>query len=84
MDRDNVILETVKQAEDGSASVLRLYEAYNCRSHVNMKFGRSIRRLTECNLMERGDREISFDNDSFQFDIKPLEIMTFKVEFEDI
>jgi hypothetical protein len=33
--------------------------------------------------MEREDKEIMYDGSDFSFEIRPLEIKTFKVEFEN-
>jgi alpha-mannosidase len=82
VDQDHVIASVVKQAEDGGDLVLRVYEAYNRRGNVKIELPGKIGRLTECNLIERDDREMPFAGNEFTFTIKPLEIKTFRISLE--
>jgi len=81
-DADNVILETVKQAEEGEAWIVRLYESRGCRKNrVTLRFGQALSRADECDLMEENDRPASWQGDRLEFSIRPFEIKTFKVRF---
>ena len=84
VNRENVIIEAVKKAEDGDETIIRLYEAYNKRSEVNIQLCKYIESIVECNLMENEvpeDSQIRCEGNEFSFVIKPLEIKTFKVKF---
>ncbi len=81
LDRDHVILETIKWAENDNALILRLYEAYNQRGPVTLTLMRTPQKITQCNLLERDDQELSFKENQLIFTIKPFEIKTFKVYF---
>lgn len=85
---ENVMLEVVKQAEEDDRIILRLYEAYGCRTHTWVRLGPALPgcglRLTsvnECNLLEEPLREIPSRNDEFSFEIRPYEIKTFALSF---
>jgi alpha-mannosidase len=77
--RDNVIIEAVKKAEDSDEIIIRLYECHNRRSNVRVTFYKELRRVVECNLMEKELEEIVPEGNSFSFQIKPYEIKTFKL-----
>jgi alpha-mannosidase len=81
VDRDHVILDTVKKAEDTDDLIVRLYEAHGQRGPVNLSFNRPIKKAAECNLMEEQDEKVTFKNDTIRFPIRPYEICTFKVTF---
>jgi alpha-mannosidase len=83
VDCGNVIVEVVKQAEDGDELVVRMYEAFNRRGPVEMTFDREISSIEECDLLERSlDKgPLQVDGSRVRFDIRPLEIRTFKVKF---
>lgn len=81
VDRRNVILETIKVAEDGDGIILRLYEVENTRCKVKVTLADEIARVVETNLMEEAEKEqkVSLTQDGFTFEIKPYEIKTFRV-----
>lgn len=77
--KDSVILETVKQSEDGKATVLRLYEYKNSRVPVTISLAAPFARVEECDLLENPTGELPADNGSFSFEIHPYEIKTFRI-----
>ena len=77
----NVIVETVKKAEDSDAIVVRVYEYGNRRGPVTLTFGFPIKDAKECNLVERNESPARFDGRNLDFFIKPYEIKTFLVKF---
>ncbi|MDR2687751.1 MAG: glycosyl hydrolase-related protein, partial [Oscillospiraceae bacterium] len=77
-DRANIVIETVKKAEDSSALVIRMYECWNRKTVTNLAFGGKIKRMWECDLMEQND--VPLDGAALTF--RPFEIKTIKVEFE--
>lgn len=79
-DKDNVIIEVIKKAEDSEDLILRLYECHNNRSRVNLTLSNEIESVVECNLMERDLESVDFDKNCFTFEIKPFEIKTFKLK----
>ena len=80
LDTPNVILETVKKAEDSDAAVLRMYEAYNTKVNTTVPLGYAPKRVTLCDLMENEIEEIAVCGNSFTVPVKPYEIITVKVE----
>lgn len=80
-DAGNVVIEVVKQAEDGDDTIVRLYEYKNERTNATLSFGKKFSEAWECDLMENGTRKLSAESDRFTFEIKPYEIKTFRVKF---
>ncbi|MGI6536843.1 MAG: alpha-mannosidase [Caldicoprobacterales bacterium] len=74
---ENVVLDTIKKAEDSDALVIRMYECYNRRSNVNVTFLKELAEVTECNLMETPLKQVPFYGNVFSFEIRPYEIKTF-------
>lgn len=82
VDAANVIIETVKKAEDGEAWIVRLYEYQQSRSNgIHLQFGRPIVKAVECNLVEEDEAPVAFDGNCLPFSIAPYEIKTFKIWF---
>ena len=76
VDRDNVVLETVKQAESGSGTVLRLYECQNARTKVTLTVSGPYTKAYSTNLLEEVEEELPMENGRVKFTIKPYEIKT--------
>ncbi len=81
IDRDHVLLDTIKWAEKENAMIIRLYEGYNQRGNVTLQLAISPQKVMGCNLLEREDHEVDWNENKINFFIKPFEIRTFKVFF---
>jgi alpha-mannosidase len=79
IDRPNVVVETLKAAEDGNGLVLRVYEAQGQRETATVSFALPVREIQECNLMEEAATPASFANGQLTFDIRPFEIKSFRL-----
>ena len=75
----NVILETVKQAEDGNGVIVRLYETENARTEACLTWNRPIASVEECNCIEEKQADAAFASARIPFVIKPYEIKTFRI-----
>jgi alpha-mannosidase len=86
VDKANVILDTIKMAEEGSEIILRFNEAYNRRTSVNVTMFQEITGVRECDLMENdlpsSENKHAFHGQRLSFDILPFEIKTFKISFK--
>ncbi len=79
---NNVIVETVKRAEEGDEVVVRLYECFGHRGEVTVEFGEAIRNAAECDLLETERRELKTDGRRVSLFVKPYEIRTLIVSLE--
>ena len=79
VDQDNVILETVKQAEDGNGTIFRLYECQNARTNTVLRVPETVTKAYSTNLLEEIEEELPVENGKIAFTIKPYEIKTILV-----
>ncbi|HLO34097.1 MAG TPA: alpha-mannosidase [Anaerolineales bacterium] len=78
----NVIIETVKRAEDGDGIIVRLYESQRKRGPVQLQVGFTIEAAWETNLLEENETVLSVENNSIQLNIRPYQIMTIRLKEE--
>ncbi len=75
----NVIVEAIKKAEREDAVIVRLYEAGGSRGSVTVEFGFRVKRVRECNLMERNGAAMKVKGNAVNFEMRPFQIKTLKV-----
>lgn len=76
----NVIIETIKRAEDGDGIIIRLYESQRKRGPVQLRAGFAVGSAWETNLLEENEVKLSVDNDSIQLHLRPYRIMTIRLK----
>lgn len=79
LDVENIILETIKKAEDGNGTIIRIYEFENKRVEVKAGLSRNCSKVIECNMLEQEILCVAENTNEFTFDIKPYEIKTFRI-----
>lgn len=78
-DKENVVVEVVKKAEDGDGIIVRLYECFNRRSQVQLSFGENIKEAWECDMLENAETALAAEDRSVSLSVKPYEIKTLKI-----
>ena len=76
----NIVLETVKAAEDGSGTVLRLYECDDALTKASLRLPEGTKRAFKCNLLEEREEELEIDGGCAALTFKPFEIVTILCE----
>jgi alpha-mannosidase len=76
----NVIIETVKRAEDGDGIIVRLYESQRKRGTVRLHVGFAVNAAWETNLLEENESMLPLETDSIQLDLTPYQIMTLRLQ----
>ena len=80
VDKRNVVLETVKKAEDGDGIIVRLYEVENARTKVTLYCADAILSAEETNLLEQPvESAIDVKENEISLTIKPYEIRTIRI-----
>lgn len=79
--KNNVVVETVKVAEDSDSIIVRAYETWNSKTPAVFTFASEIAEATECNLMEEEDIGVEYSGNTLSAEFKPFEIKTFKIKF---
>lgn len=80
----NVVLETVKKAENSRGTVIRLYEFENRRTKVTVTVFKKFSSIVECDLLENNIRIAAMGENKFSFTINPYEIKTFRINGNDL
>ena len=81
VDHQNVIIETVKMAEDGDGVIIRLYESENARTKAHISFEKDIVSVQSCDCIENAKMAVDTKDNGFDIEIKPYEIQTYRVRF---
>ncbi|KAA0228684.1 alpha-mannosidase [Fimbriimonadia bacterium ATM] len=76
----NIVIEAVKKAEDDNSIVVRLYECHNARGAAELHCSKKVKSATLCNLLEEPVTSLAVQDGAVQFDYKPFEIITMKLE----
>jgi alpha-mannosidase len=81
-DQPNIVVETVKQAEDSEALVLRVYECANQRGPFTLTLPFAAAQVSETNLLEEEGQsaELSSDGRVIKSFIQPYEVKTFLIQ----
>ena len=78
LDKENVICETVKEAEDTLDTVIRLYESKNIRTKVRVSVNLDASKCYLCDLLENELEELDIVDGTVCVDVKGFEIVTLK------
>lgn len=79
VDSANVVLDSIKRAQDGNGYILRLYEACGGGGEVTVHFAGKIGKVTACDLMENNQQTIPSRENGFTFETTPYCIHSFRV-----
>ena len=76
VDDPNLVLDTVKWAEDSDALVVRLYEAHGARGSARLRVGLPFTTAVACNLLEDPGEPLDADGDEIVIPYRPHEIVS--------
>ena len=76
---ENVIIDAVKQADDGNGIILRLHECRGGKARVNISSDYDVSSFTPCNLLEEPTGE-EFNGNGICADFNPFEIKSFIIK----
>lgn len=81
LDAPNVVIETVKPAEDGSGDVVvRLYEAKRSATRCTLRTSFAGARVFETNMLEESGRALVAKDGAISLDFRPFEIKTLRLK----
>ncbi len=80
VDQPNVIVASVKKAEDDQDLIVRFYEAGKSTSHARIKFGIPVTEVMEVNLLEEKAEPVTLEVNEVELTFRPFEIKTLKVK----
>jgi alpha-mannosidase len=80
VDDANVVLDTIKRAEDSEAIVLRLYEAHGGRGVARVRLAAPFSSAARANLLEDDGHALELDGDAMVIPYRPHEIVTVRLQ----
>ena len=81
VEKENVILDTLKPAEDGSGDlILRLYESKKASVSTRVEFSFGCCRAYLCDMLENAEEEIPMENGGIRLEFKAFEVKTVRVQ----
>ncbi len=80
VDHDNVILETIKRAEDGEGTILRMYESDNAYTKAKLTVHADFTKAYICNLLEEREYETAVEGNVIDVVLKPYEVVTVRIQ----
>ena len=76
----NVVIETVKRAEDGDGIIVRLYESHRKRGAVTVRFAFTVGSAWETNLLEENQAALPVADGAVSLNLRPYQIVTLRVK----
>jgi len=78
VDDTNLVLDTVKRAEDSDDVVLRLYECHGARGVARVRLGLPFSSARSANVLEDDGELLEVDGDEIVVPYRPHELITIK------
>jgi alpha-mannosidase len=75
----NVVVETIKRAEDGDGLIVRLYESQRRRVRARLHLGFELASARRTNLLEENQAELTPDGNTLTLSVRPYEIVTLRL-----
>ncbi len=77
-DKENIVIETIKKAENDDSVIVRLYDAYNCKANAKITLGFDFKKAYICDMLENNICELAVCGESVTVPVKNYEIITLK------
>ena len=75
----NIVVETIKRAEDGDGLIVRFYESQRRRGQARLHLGFELGRAWRTNLLEENQAELTPDGNTLTLSVRPYEIVTLRL-----
>jgi alpha-mannosidase len=76
VDDPNLVLDTIKKAEDGDGIVLRLYECHGARGKARVKLGFGVKSARLCNALEDEAEALKVKDGAVELEYAPFQIIS--------
>jgi alpha-mannosidase len=75
----NVVIETIKLAEDGNGLIVRMYEDQRNRGKATIKTNFALAEAHQCNILEEDETPLPVNGNEIQIDFAPYQIITLRL-----
>lgn len=79
VDTPNVVIETVKQAEDGNGIIVRLYEDHRNRGKATLTAGFPVAEAYRVNLLEENEEAVAVSGNQIKLNVTPYQIISLRL-----
>jgi alpha-mannosidase len=79
VDQPNLVIETIKRAEDDQGLIIRLYETQRKRGPFTLKTGFPISKAWRTNILEENQEALAVEENQVKGFIKPYQIVTIRI-----
>ncbi len=76
---ENILIDTVKKAEDSEDIIVRLYEYFDRRTRAEIAFGVKVKQVFLCDMLENNIKELAVCDNVVNLDVLNFEIVTLKI-----
>ena len=79
LDADNIIIESIKGAEDGQGYILRIYVAEGSATQCQLKINHQLTSIVQTNMLEDVESQYNVAANEIELKFTPFEIKTLKI-----
>jgi len=79
VEQPNIVIETIKRAEDGNGIIVRLYESQRRRGPITLTCAVPLKAVWHTNLLEHDEQELPVLGQQITFSVHPYEIVTLRL-----
>ena len=77
-ENENIVIETIKKAEDDNSVVVRMYDAYNQRGKASIKVNFPYKEVWVCDMLENNLEKLETNGEMVKVPVGNFEIVTLK------
>ena len=82
VDKENIIIDTVKPAEDGSGKIIvRMYESMRMSTTCRLMTSLPVTEAAQTNMLERNPQVLEMDGNDILLNFRPFEIKTIALSY---
>jgi alpha-mannosidase len=80
VDDPNLVLDTIKRAEDDNSIILRLYECHGGRGTARIRIGLPFKKASYCNALEEELKSAKVRNGAIEVPYTPFQVISLKLQ----
>lgn len=77
-DKESVVIETIKKAEDDNSVVVRMYDSFNRKTRTTVTTGFDFKEVYVCDMLENNEFKLEHEVRQVQVDVRNFEVVTLK------
>ncbi len=79
IDAKNIVIETIKKAEDNNDTIVRLYESQGANTKLKLRFWFTPKTIFQTDLVENNKCQLDLNDDFLELDFNPFQIITLRI-----